>query len=299
MKFDAFMELDGSADGSNYREPYAVESILRFMPESVTASDANAKDRLMTWLHLPGSLDGALQLEGTVLSANLNAAQHQRLKTTLELWAHGPPQQVVLEGQIIQTTNSAAGSIDWLGQRIEGLTVSGVGPALAARVKNSDLKQWMATASSDPGSKATAVPTVTLYNGQTAFVADQVQRSFVTDITAKEGGSIDPVISVVDCGLKILSSPIVEPNGGLAFSFQLSMSEIEECGEATLPFRYLDGKVHVQVPKMHELVVNATVKLADEESILVAIPQVSKQPLPHNANADETVTVIVALSPAL
>lgn len=60
-----------------------------------------------------------------------------------------------------------------------------------------------------------------------------------------------------------------------------------------------DVTVHVQVPKMQELVVSSAVTLAEDESVLMTIPQVNTRPLLHNSNGDETVTLIVALSPSI
>ncbi len=172
-------------------------------------------------------MDGEkLKLEGHTLSARLTASQHQLLKQTLDIWKDGEPVQITIEARFIQTDIKTASSIEWSKRGIEGLTVRGLGPAIAARIDEAELDQLVRTVSADRIGNVLLAPRVTIYDGQTASVADQVQRPFVTGVDRKADGRMQPVVSVVAEGLSFVLTPKAGDDDCVTLAFKVMASNI-------------------------------------------------------------------------
>ena len=182
-------------------ETYDVSSILETMPNGPKTAKKTPLERIATWIPMPPSFMGKLHIEGQTLSAELTASQHQVLKQTLDIWKDGLPGQITIEARFIRTDSKIASSIEWAKRRIDGLTVQGRGPAIAARVDEAELAQLIRTVSSDRKGNILLAPKVTMFDGQTAGIADQVQRPFVTGVDPKADGRLLPVVSLVDDGI--------------------------------------------------------------------------------------------------
>lgn len=283
-------------DGPSFVTTYDVTSIFETMPESLSGDNMTTEERLSSWLPLSPSLKGRFQVVGSTLSADLTARQHQLLKQALDVWKDGEPQQVIIEARFIQTTLRTASSIDWTGRRIEGLIVKGMGPAIAARIEEPELAQLVRTVSADRKGKITFAPKVTLFDGQTASIADQVQRPFVTRVDPKDGGLMQPVFSMVEEGLSFLLTPKAGHDDSVNLDFKVKVSSIGKVSYANLPIGdYPHSGVTVQVPATEQYEVSSSVKLAAGESIVVAIPRV----FDNEPSVDAEATVIVALTPRI
>ncbi len=286
------------SDGPTFVEEYDLESIFETMPKVLTDSKTSPQEQLTAWLPLPPSLEGAWRLEGKTLSAELTARQHQLLKQTLEIWNDGEPRQISIEARFIQTNIKTASSIDWAGRRIEGLAVRGLGPAIAARIDQSELAELIQTVSADSRGNIMLAPKVTLYDGQTAGIGDQVHRPFVIGVDPKADGRLQPVISIVDEGLSFVLTPKAGDEEAVTLDFQVKSSSIGKVSYANLPFRSSnnsESQFTVQVPATEQYEVSSSVKLAAGESIVVAIPRLFN----NEPGADAESTMIVALTPRI
>lgn len=240
--------------------------------------------------------DGKFQLEGESLVVELTAAQHESLERMLEAWKVGGLQQISIETRIMQTSVKMAESIDWLENRAEGLRSQGPAMPMAVRVSEGKLQRFIQSMQSDARSNILQSPKVTMFNGQTATIADQIQRPFVTGVEPGEGGQIKPVVTMFYEGKKLKLSPVVQSNGEMELSFEAETSLIDEVATATLPIRLPDDKATsflVQVPSVDMTKVSATVKLKKGESILLAYPHVEK-PVHGRKSAG---MILVAITP--
>lgn len=286
------------SDGPAFVEQYDLVSIFETMPKSLTDSNISPQQKLASWLPLSPSLDGKWHVEGKFLSADLNARQHQLLRHMLEIWKHGEPRQICIEARFIQTNINTASSIDWTGRRIDGLTVQGPGPAIAARIDESELAQLVRTVSEDRRGNILFAPKVTVFDGQTAGIADQVQRPFVTGVDPNADGILQPVISIVDEGLSFLLTLKAGNDNSVTLAFEVKASSIGKVSYANLPIRASNSaepQFTVQVPATEQYTVSSSVKLSAGESVVVAIPRV----FDNEPGADTETTVIVALTPKI
>ncbi len=285
-------------DGPSFVETYEVASIFETMPESLSSSQKSPHEQLASWLPLSPSLQGKLNVEGKTLSADLTARQHELLKQTMEIWKNGEPKQITIEASFIRTNIKTARSIDWAGRRIDGLTVKGLGPAIAARIDEPELAQLVRAVSADRRGNILLAPRVTLFDGQTAGIADQVQRPFVTGIDPKADGRMQPVVSLVYEGLRFVLTPKSGEDGSITLAFEVAASSVGKVSYANLPIRASNSETPqftVQVPATEQYKISSSVKLAAGESIVVAIPRVfSNEP-----GADAESTTIVALTPRI
>ncbi len=284
--------------GPTFVEQHDIGSIFETMPKSLTDSNMSPQQQLASWLPLSPSLKGKLHVEGKFLSADLTARQHQLLRHMLEIWKHGEPKQICIEAKLIQTNVKTASSIDWAGRKIDGLTVHGPGPAIAARINESELAQLVRTASEDRRVNILSAPKVTVFDGQTAGIADQVQRPFVTGVDPKADGILQPVISIVDEGLSFLLTPKAGDDDSVTLAFEVKASSIGKVSYANLPIRAsmnTEPQFTVQVPATEQYTVSSSVKLSAGESVVVAIPRV----FDNEPGADSETTVIVALTPRI
>jgi beta-lactamase regulating signal transducer with metallopeptidase domain len=290
--------LATESDAPTTVEEYDLKSIFETMPKSLTGSSLSQVEQLASWLQLPPELAGRLRVEDNTLAANLTARQHESLKQTLEVWKHGEPKQIVIEARVFKTDIDTAASIDWASQRIDGLTVKGLGPALAARIEAADLARLVQTIKADPKASVSQSPTVRLFDGQTAGIFSGSERPFVTGADPKADGTVQPVVSIVQEGLRFSFTPKAGDDGSISLAFSVTSASIESVSYANLPIRDLarqESGFTVQVPATEQYEISSTVEVDAGESIVVAIPRVFK----HEPGADAESTLIVALTPQI
>lgn len=191
-----------------------------------------------------------------------------------------------------------ASSIDWAGQRIDSLAVERLGPAIAARIGEPELKRLIETAQSDRRTNIMYAPRITTFAAQTATIASQVQRPFVTGADPRQPGVLQPVISTIDEGLKLTFTPDVREDDGLKLTFELKATSIGKVSYANLPIRLpheSEPRFTVQVPSTEQFAISSSVDLKANESIVVAIPHVFNL----EPGADTDTTILVTLTPRL
>ncbi|MEQ1830422.1 MAG: M56 family metallopeptidase [Pirellula sp.] len=279
-------------------EKYDVTSIFETMPKHPKLTAKTPLEQLTTWIPLPPWMKGKLHVDGNTLSAELTASQHQLLKQTLDTWKDGEPGQITIETRFIQTNIKTASSIEWAERRIEGLTVRGLGPAIAARIDEAELAQLIRTVSADRRGNILFAPKVTMFDGQTGVITDQAHHPFVTGVDPKADGRMKPVVSIVDEGLSIALIPKAADDDSITLDFKVKSSSIGKVSYANLPIRtsnHAEPQFTVQVPATEQYEVSSSVKLAAGESIVVAIPRV----FDNKPGADAETTMIVALTPRI
>jgi beta-lactamase regulating signal transducer with metallopeptidase domain len=294
--FEPLSEED--AGGPTFVETYDLTSVLESVPKILKLDEKTPLEQLTTWIPLPPWMKEKIHVDGKTLSAELTASQHQSLKQTLDIWKDGEPGQITIETRFIQTDLKTAGSIEWAERRIEGLTVRGLGPAIAARIDEAELAQLIRTVSADRQGNILLAPKVTMYDGQTAGIADQVQRPFVTGVDPKADGRMQPVVSIVNEGLRFVLTPKAGEDDSVTLAFKVTASSIGKVSFANLPIRTTNNEeplFTVQVPAREQYEVSSAVKLAAGESIVVAIPRV----FDNKPGADAETTMIVALTPRI
>lgn len=294
--FDPFSEQE--LGGPISVQEYDVTSIFETMPSFPKKTEKTPQEQLTTWIPLPPWMKEKLHVDGNTLSAELTVSQHQLLKQTLDVWKDGVPAQITIETRFIQTNIKTASLIDWAERRIEGLTVRGLGPAIAARIDEAELAQLIRTVSSDRRGNILLAPKVTMFDGQTAGIADQERRPFVTGIDPKADGRMEPVVSILDEGLSFVLTPKTSGDGSVNLAFKVKAFRIGKVSYANLPIgasNLPETGVTVQVPATEQYEVSSLAKLAAGESIVVAIPRV----FDNQPGADAETTMIVALTPRI
>ena len=279
-------------------QEYDVTSIFETMPKGPKRTEKTPLEQLTTWIPLPPWMKEKLLVDGKTLSAELTASQHQLLKQTLDVWKDGMPGQITIETRFIQTNIKTASSIEWAERRIEGLTVRGLGPAIAARIDEAELAQLIRTVSTDRKGNILFAPKVTMFDGQTANIADQSRRPFVTGVDPKADGRMQPVVSIVEEGLSLVLTPKAGDGDSVTLDFKVKSSSIGKVSFANLPIgtsNNSESGFTVQVPATEQYEVSSSVKLAAGESIVVAIPRV----FDNKPGADSETTMIVALTPRI
>lgn len=284
-------------EGPSFIESYDATAIIQSLPESLLNSNKSVEEKLTSCAPLL-RLKGRFHMVGTKLQADLTARQHQFLKKTLDIWKDGCPKQLTIETRFIKTNIHTASSIDWAANRIDGVTVRGLGTAIAASIDDPMLTRLVRTVSSDCQGNIMLGPKVTLFDGQTACIRDQIQRPFVTGVDSKPEGNLEPIVSVVDEGLNLVLTLTTAEDGNIDCDFKVKATCISKVSYANLPIRLSsnsDPQVTVQVPATEQYEVSFSAKLSSGESIVLAIPQV----FDNKPGVDDTKTMIVALTPRI
>ncbi len=282
-------------DDAAYSASYDIASILANMPRELVESGLTKKQQLMRFLPLPTQVFERLEVEGETLTAKLSAHQHQLLSQTLEAWQRGEPKQISIVTRFMQTNIQTASAIDWAGKRIESLAVVGSGPAIAARIEESSMKHLVQAVQADRRSMIMYAPRVTAFASQIVTIADQVQRPFVTGVNPKSD-MLQPVISTIDEGLKMMLVPSVDSDNHVTLEFEVTATNISKVSYANLPIRLpeqAEPRFTVQVPATERYSVSSKVRLVPGETVVVAIPQVYNL----EPGADSSRTLLVSLTP--
>lgn len=283
-------------DSQAYVKSYDIESLSATIPKELSESGLDRKQLVLRWLPLPTQISKLVSVDEHTLVAELNAEQHELLDRTLKAWERGEPKQIVIDTRFIVSDLHIASSIDWAGQRIDSLAVERLGPAIAARIGEPELKRLIQSAQDDRRTNIICAPRITTFAAQTATIASQVQRPFVTGADPRQPGVLQPVISLIDEGLKLTFTPEVRDDGGLKLTFDVKATSIGKVSYANLPIRLpheSEPRFTVQVPSTEQFAISSTVDLKANESVVVAIPHVFNL----EPGADTDTTILVTLTP--
>lgn len=280
-------------------QSYDVSSILKTIPNHPRFNVKPPFEKFTTWVPMHPLLIKGLRLEGQTLVAELTAKQHMLLQETLEAWKNGEPRQIRVETKFIHTDLETASTIDWVRGRISGLTVRGLGPAIAARIDESELTQLIQRVSANSSGRILSAPSVTHFDGHAMQMEDLFKRSFVTGVDPQADGRMQPVHSIVEEGLSFFIKSKSNDDGGITMEFKVKVSGIGKVSYANLPIIRSGNSEKegytVQVPATEQYEISSTVKLAAGESVVLAIPRV----FDNEPGAEDKRTVIVSLTPRL
>ncbi|MGB7346280.1 MAG: M56 family metallopeptidase, partial [Pirellulaceae bacterium] len=149
--------------------------------------------------------------------------------------------------------------------------VAGDLPMIAVKVSKQQSQYFVQRAQREPETNMVMAPKVTLFNGQYAVLSDQTQRPFVTGVRAStEGETMQPIIDIVRDGWQIELLAEVTEEEKIDLHCVLTQSELESVRLATLPFA--KDIATVQVPKVNRTSIRSTVRLDNEESLLIMSP---------------------------
>lgn len=280
-------------------QSYDVSSILKTIPSHPRFNVKPPFEKFTTWVPLHPLLIKGLRLEGQTLVAELTAKQHMLLQETLEAWKNGEPRQITVETKFIHTDTETASTIDWMKNKISGLSIRGLGPAIAARIDAAELMQLTRRVSANSSGKILNAPRVTHWDGQLMQMADQIRRPFVTGVDLQADGRMEPVLSIVEEGLSFFIKSKSSDDGGITMEFKVKVSGIGKVSYANLPIIRSGNSEEegytVQVPATEQYEIGSTVKLAAGESVVLAIPRV----FDNEPGAEDKRTVIISLTPRL
>ena len=280
-------------------QTYDVSSILKTIPSHPRFNVMPPLEKLTTWVPMHPLVSKRLRLEGQTLIAELTATQHMLLQETLEVWKNGEPRQVTVDTKFIHTDLETASTIEWVKNRISGLTIRGICPAIAARIDEAELKQLIQTVNSKRSGRILSGPKVTKWDGQSIQMADLFKRPFVTGVNPQADGRMQPVHSIIDEGLSFDLKSKSSDDGSITMGFNVRVSGIGKVSYANLPIIRSGNSEKegytVQVPATEQYEISSTVKLAAGESVVLAIPRV----FDNEPGAEDQRTVIVSLTPRL
>lgn len=214
-------------------------------------------------------------IEDGRLIADLSESRHQALARMLEAWRISGPRQLAVEFRVIHADMAWVSGIDWVADGISVIKHSGSQPVAAAKISEDQLREFLVKVQQDPQTNLMLAPKVMLFNGQSATLAMMVQRPFVTGVDQIAEGVFQPLIEVLDEGLRVIVQPAIVQDGTVALTFDLRKTTIDEVRMANLPYGMATPShrgVTVQVPNMATTSVQSKVSLAVNESVLIAMP---------------------------
>ena len=102
-------------------------------------------------------------------------------------------------------------------------------PVRVAVLNQDQERRWIQAAQSDSRSSMQFAPKVTLFNGQKAWLCDQVSRPFVTGLKKQENGELKPVLDLISEGVSCTLRLVFNADRtSIQLSGQIDLSQILE-----------------------------------------------------------------------
>ncbi len=152
-----------------------------------------------------------------------------------------------------------------------GLTTTSHLPALYRIVDADESDRLIETFQQDTRTNLLLAPRITLFNGQSARVADQAQRPFVVGLTTVQGDggrSAQPQVQVVDIGHAIRLRPIVRGNK-VWLDFDVTQSDVGDVELTTVALVGFKKPLTLQVPKVHTARIESTVEFEYDKTVIL------------------------------
>jgi hypothetical protein len=246
----------------------------------------------------PGAERTVWERSGTI-SVSQSPAAHDRIAALLAaLRAHGHA-ELAVEVQIISGPKAVlnADGVDWqmigaggtgsasdhrAGSAEPRGTVRSVVerslPAMLALIGEERARPLLEEAQSDSRTNVLQAPKVTLFNGQSARIEDSVQRPFVVGVVPGKGDKTahKPRIAVVSEGMTIDLRPVARKDGSIELDFGLELAQIRDVETAEFPIGPGKKPIKVQVPEIHTWLLNTTVEMKAEQTLVLSIPKTGK-----------------------
>lgn len=295
----AVLRLDGAGQGPRTIAEYDVSEVLERIRQLEPDTDAE-KALLATLLTIfqATTSNGSTRIDNGRLIADMTATQHDALKSMLDAWRAGGPRQICVELRVIQADLEHASSIDWVTARVHEIEQGGAQPVIAARVTDEQFRSFIQSVQSDSRSGILQAPKVTVFNGQSATIADLAQRPIVTAVDPQEDGSLQPIIELLEEGWTFMLHPVTTGDSTVQLTFDLRASKTDRVAMANLPFRHPQTPhphVTIQVPSVSTTSVHSTVKLSAAETLLIAAPRVFDE----TSQEQSTMALFYAITPRL
>lgn len=144
-------------------------------------------------------------------------------------------------------------------------------PAIYKVVSSEEASRLLSEFEQDKRTNVLATPKVTLFNGQSATIADTVQRPFVVGVTTvggKEMG-VQPQIRVVESGNVVRVRPLLRGTNRLWLDYDVKVSHIEDVDETTVQAAGWDEPVTLQVPKVFTARVESAVEFELDKTVII------------------------------
>ena len=215
--------------------------------------------------------------------------QHQQIGQLLKRWEEFGLRPIVVEILFVFTQESFNSFVPTEGgrivsvappQEIDAMSIFGDAqsvrnsvscPTFTRIMSNADVERTKSILQGQPRSNLLFAPKVTIYNGSTAICSDTRKRPFVTGLDTSETGKVIPQISSIEEGLQIAVQGLVADNSGaIEIELQVRRREITDVEVLTTRIEGMDRETQIQIPHISESNFRSRLKLAPDQSTLVA-----------------------------
>jgi beta-lactamase regulating signal transducer with metallopeptidase domain len=152
-------------------------------------------------------------------------------------------------------------------------------PAMLALISELKAAELLEGAQGHARTNVIQAPKVTLFNGQSARVEDSVQRPFVVGVTPAADGettTLKPTIRVFSEGTSIRLRPVAQKDGSIELDFGLELSQIRDVETVEFPTGPGKEPITIQVPELATTLLNTSVEMNTEQTLVLAIPKTGK-----------------------
>ncbi|MCA9023292.1 MAG: hypothetical protein KDA74_24255, partial [Planctomycetaceae bacterium] len=114
-------------------------------------------------------------------------------------------------------------------------------------------------------------PKVTLFNGQKASIANQVQRPFVIGIHQAKSGELKPALKVIAEGTTLELRPILTADH-TAVRVDVLVKQSEISRVKIMETQVSGKKINFQVPSVEQRCIQVAADLSGKNSLLISLP---------------------------
>ncbi|QDU05811.1 Regulatory protein BlaR1 [Gimesia chilikensis] len=144
-------------------------------------------------------------------------------------------------------------------------------PISVAVVNEQQEFKLIQAAQSDEKSQCAFNPKVTLFNGQKASIANQVQRPFVIGIHKVDSGELKPQVKVITEGMTLEIRPVLTADHS-AVQVDLLVEQSEISRVKIMETQVSGRKVNYQVPSVEKRLIRVAADLNGKNSLLISLP---------------------------
>ncbi|WP_428308584.1 M56 family metallopeptidase [Lacipirellula sp.] len=236
------------------------------------------------------------RIEGATLHAYAPESLHEELAASLAAWGDAGLTQICVETRLISSNHDLAAEMELSWERFEAFpddrgadlpltnvsngTLSHVAtatdehlPIVVSKLDQAQAAAFIKASQNGPPRNLPQPPKVTVFNGQTATLADCAQRPFVIGVDYIEGedghsGGYQPKIEFVEVGSRVrFRATHSTDRKRVELKAHIRTSDVESVSETSATHR---GKtITIQNPRVKRRDVTVAEELADGESLLV------------------------------
>ncbi len=175
-------------------------------------------------------------------------------------------------------------------------------PCRVARASDRQVRRLVNSLQSDTRSNILQAPKVTIFSGQQAEVKDTTSRPFVTSVVpikGEEGTAMQPVITVLEDGLRLQLHAVAEGDDRIHMDSNVIFGEVGDVEEFTFDGPGEAVGTTVQIPKYIQRSVEVSKRLRNGQSLIIDPHFVSEEVTKRRFRSDVVTRkyTIVILTP--